>query len=86
MSSQQTNKDKPRSNTQTKDMDVDYGAALPPGLGSDHQNVSDQNSNAFEEPSKKVSDRSKRHSHTHRKHDIDPRSASDVIYQTQKTC
>ena len=58
-------------------MDVDYGPALPPGLGSDHQNVSDQNSNASEEPSKKVLDRSKRHSHSHRKHDVDPRSASD---------
>ena len=68
---------RPTPNTQTEDMHVDYGPALPPGLGSDHQNVSDQNSNASEEPSKKVSDRCKRHSHTHRKHDVDPRSDSD---------
>ena len=77
MSSHQTNKDKPRSNPQTEEMDLDYGPALPPGLESDHQNVSDQNSNASEEPSKKVSDRSKRHSHSHRKQDVDTRSASD---------
>ena len=57
---------RPTPNTQTEDMDVDYGPALPPGLGSDHQNVLDQNSNTSEEPSRKVSDRSKRHSHTHR--------------------
>ena len=68
---------RPTPNTQTKDMDVDFGPGLPPGLGSDHQNVSDQNSNESEEPSKKVSDRSKRHSHTHRKHDVGPRSALD---------
>ena len=66
---------RPFTNPQTEDMDVDYGPALPPHLGSDHQNVSDQNSNASEEPSKKVSDRSKKHSQ--RKHDVDPRSASD---------
>ena len=68
---------RPNPNTQTEDMDVDFGSALPPGLGSDHQNVSDQNSNESEEPSKKVSDRSKRHSHIHWKHDVGPRSASD---------
>ena len=44
---------------------------------SDHQNVSDQNSNASEVPSKKASDGHKRHSHSHRKHDVGPRSASD---------
>ena len=43
----------------TEEMDVDYGPALPPRLGSDLQNESDQNSNASEEPSKKVSDRPK---------------------------
>ena len=58
-------------------MDVDYGPALPPGHGSDHQNFSDQNSNASEVPSKKVSDVHKRHSHSHRKHDVSPRPASD---------
>ena len=56
---------------------MDYGPALPPGLGSDRQNFSDQNSNASEVPSKKASDRPKRHSHSHRKHDVCPRSASD---------
>ena len=52
-------------------MDVDFGPALPPGHGPDHQNVSDQNSNESKEPSKN------RHSHTHWKHDVGPRSASD---------
>ena len=49
---------RPTPNTQTEDIDVDYGPALPPGLGLD------QNSNASEEPSEKVLDRSKRHSHS----------------------
>ena len=56
---------------------MDYGPALPPGLGSDHHNFSDQKSNASEVPSKKASDGHKRHSHSHRKHDVGPRSASD---------
>ena len=43
----------------TEEMDVDYGPALPPRLRSDLHNASDQNSNASEEPSKKVSDRPK---------------------------
>ena len=47
---------RPTSNLQTDDMDVDYGPALPPGLGSDHQNFSDQNSNVSEVPSKKAWD------------------------------
>ena len=68
---------RPTTNLQTEDMDVDYGPALPPGLGSDHQNFSDQNTNASEVPSKKASDRPKRHFHSHRKHDVGPRSASD---------
>ena len=68
---------RPTPNTQTEDMDVAYGPALPPGLGSDHQNVSDQNSNTSEVPSKKAPDGHKRHSHSHRKHDVGPRSASD---------
>ena len=54
---------------------MDYGPSLPPRLGSDH--VSDQNSNASEEPSKKVSDRPKKHSHSHSRHEVEPRSASD---------
>ena len=43
---------RPTTNLQTEDMDVDYDPALPPGPGSDHQNFSDQNSNASEVPSK----------------------------------
>ena len=43
---------RPTTNTEIEDMDVDYGPALPSGLVSDHQNVSDQISNASEEPSK----------------------------------
>ena len=68
---------RPTPNTQTEDMDVDYGPPLPPGLGSDHQNVSDQSPYTYEVPSKKASDVHKRHSHSHRKHDVGPRSASD---------
>ena len=68
---------RPTTNLQTEDMDVDYGPALPPSLGSDHHNFSDQNSNASEVPSKKDSDGPKRHSHSHRKHDVGQRYASD---------
>ena len=50
---------KPRTTSHVEEMEVDYGPALPPHLGSDLHNVSDQNSNASEEPSKKVSDRPK---------------------------
>ena len=50
---------------------------LSPGFGSDHQNFSDQNSNASKVPSKKASDGHKKHSHSHRKHDVGPRSTSD---------
>ena len=48
-----------RTTIQTQDMDVDYGPALPPRLGTDPHNASDQNASASEEPSKKVSDRPK---------------------------
>ena len=48
---------RPRTTSHTEEMDVDYGPALPPRLGSDH--ASDQNSNASAEPSKKVLDRPK---------------------------
>ena len=54
---------------------MDYGPALPPRLGSDPHNALDQNSNASEEPSKKVSDKPKKHSHI--RHEVEPRSASD---------
>ena len=56
---------------------MDYGPALPPRLGADHHNTSDQHSGLSEEPSKKASDRPKKHSHSHKRHDIEPRSASD---------
>ena len=68
---------RPRTTSHTKEMDVDYGPALPPCLGSDHHNASDQNSNASEEPSKKVSDRPKNHSHSQSRHEVELRSASD---------
>ena len=68
---------RPRTTLQTKDMDVDYGPALPPRLGSDPYNASDQNANASEEPSKKVSDKPKKHCHSHSRHEVEPRSASD---------
>ena len=45
-----------RTTIQTEDMDVDYGPAIPPRLGSDPHNASDQNGSASEEPSKKVLD------------------------------
>ena len=47
---------RPRTTSHVEEMEVDYGTALPPRLGSDLHNASDQNSNASEEPSKKVSD------------------------------
>ena len=50
---------RPRTTSHIEEMDVDYGPALPPRLGSDFHNVSDQHSNASEEPSKKVFDRPK---------------------------
>ena len=60
-----------------EEMEVDYGPALPPRLGADHHNVSNQHSGLSKEPSKKASGRPKKHSHSHKRHDIDPRSASD---------
>ena len=56
---------------------MDYGPALPPRLGSDPRNASDQNSNASKEPSKKLSDKPKKLSHSHSRHEVEPRSASD---------
>ena len=56
---------------------MDYGPAIPPRLGPDPHNASDQNVSASEEPSKKVSDRSKKHSHSRSRHEVEPRSASD---------
>ena len=68
---------RPTTTSPTEDMDVDYGPALSPFLRSDPHNASDQNSNASEEPSKKVSDKPKRLSHSHSRHEVEPSSASD---------
>ena len=59
---------------------MDYGPALPPRPRSDLQNASDQSSNASKEPSKKVSDRPIKHSHSLKRHEGEPRSASDQYY------
>ena len=50
---------RPRTSSHIEEMKVDYGPALPPCLGSDLHNASDQNSNPSEEPSKKALDRPK---------------------------
>ena len=50
---------RPRTTSHVEEMEVDYGPALPPRLGSDLHNSSDQNSNASEEPAEKASDRPK---------------------------
>ena len=68
---------RPRTTLHVEEMEVDYGPALPPRLGSDLHNASDQNSNASEEPSKKASDRPTKRSHSHKRHEAEPRSASD---------
>ena len=60
-----------------EEMEVDYGPALPPRLGADHHNASDQHSGLSEEPSKKASHRPKEHSHSHKRHGIEPRYASN---------
>ena len=65
-----------RTTIQTKDMDLDYGPALPPRLGPDPHDTSDQNIATSEFPSKKVSDKPKKHCHS-RRHEIESRSASD---------
>ena len=61
--------------TSHEEMEVVYGPALPPRLSADHHYASDQHSDLSEEPSKKASDRPKKHSH--KRHDIEPRSTSD---------
>ena len=50
--------------TSHEEMEVDYGPALPTRLGADHHYASDQHSGLSEEPSKKASDRPKKHSLT----------------------
>ena len=57
-------------------MEVEYGPVLPPRLGADHQNALDQPSGISEEPSKKASVRPK-NTHSHRRHEFEPRSTSD---------
>ena len=58
-------------------MDVDYGPTIPPRLGADPHNTLDRNASASEEPSKKVSDRPKKHCHSRSRHEVEPRSASN---------
>ena len=67
-----------RTNTQAEDMDVDYGPALPPRLGTDPHDTSDQNVASTEFPSKKVSDTHKKHGHSRSRHEVTSRSASDL--------
>ena len=56
---------------------MDYGPALPPHLGPDPHDTSDQNVATSEFPSKKVSDKPKKHCHSRSRHEIEFRSASD---------
>ena len=69
---------RPKTTSHVEEMEVDYGPALPPRLGSDLHNASDQNSSQSEEPSKKASDRPTKHSH--KNHLFEPRSSSDQYY------
>ena len=71
---------RPRPTSQSAEaMEVDYGPALPARLCADHShdNASEQPSSLSDEPSKVTSAIPKKHSHTHKKHDTDPRSTSD---------
>ena len=52
-----------RTTIQTENMDVDYGPALPPHLGTDPHNPSDQNASA--------SDRPKKHCHSRSRHEVE---------------
>ena len=67
----------PWTTSNVEQMEVDYSPALPPHLRADHHLASDQPSSPTEEPSKKASDRPKTHSHSHSRHEVEPRSASD---------
>ena len=71
---------RPRTTSLVEEMEVDCGPALPPRLGSDLHNASDQNSNVSEEPPKKASDRPTKHSHSHKRHEVELRSASEQYY------
>ena len=67
----------PRAASNLEQMEMDYGPAFPPHLGADHHLTSDQPSSPAEEPSKKALVRPKTHSH--KRHVVDPRSASDQL-------
>ena len=69
---------RPRTTSHVVEMEVDYGPALPPHLSSDLHNESDQNSNASKESPKKALDRPKKHSHSHKRHEVDPRSVNMI--------
>ena len=58
-------------------MEVDYGPSLPPRLSADHDNASDQHSSLSNESTKVASARPEKHCHFRKKHDIEPRFASD---------
>ena len=70
---------RPWPTSHVEEMEVDYGPTFPPRLGSDLHNASDQNSIPSEEPSNKASDRPK-NTHSHKRHNVGPRSASDQYY------
>ena len=70
---------RPSTNIQTKVMDVDYGPAPPPRLVLDQHDISDQYVATSELPPKKVSDQPKKHSHSRSRHEIESRSASDLM-------
>ena len=53
---------RPGPTSHVEEMEVEYGPTLPPRLGTDHHNASDQLSSPSEEPFKKASDRPKKHS------------------------
>ena len=65
----------PRAASNLEQMEVDYGPALSPHLSADHHMTSDRPSIPVEEPTKKASVRPKTHSHSHKRHVVDPRSA-----------
>ena len=67
---------RPRTTSHVEEMEMESGPALPPRLGADHHNALNQNSSLSEESL----DRPKKHSHTHKRHDVEPRSASDQYY------
>ena len=56
---------------------MDYSPALPPRLGPDPHDTSDQNVTASELPSRKISDNPKKHCHSRSMHEVESRSASD---------